>query len=77
MFKHTARSHPEATNRHHEDGLLDLFVVASAISFPYPYIQLLIAMRSLEEQMFYQPSTFFLPFQLASSKLQGLSRPDP
>lgn len=42
-----------------------------------PYIQLLIASRSLEEQTFSQPSTLSLPLQLASAKLPGPGRPVP
>lgn len=72
----TLPGHPEATDKHHEDGSCELFVVALAI-LPYPTIQRLIVLRSPEEQMFYQPSTLSLPLQLASSKVQRLSRPAP
>lgn len=44
---------------------------------PYPYVQLFIELQSWEERTFFQPSTLFLPFHFASSKLQGLSMPVP
>lgn len=72
----TLPGHPEATNRCYAGGLCELSAVASAI-LPYPTIQLLTASRSTEEQVFYQPSTLSLPLQLASSRVQGLSRPAP
>lgn len=75
MCRHTARSHPEATNSY-EDGLFELLVVASIISSPplYPpshHTEILGGADVLPA--FYS----FSSLQLLSSKFPGLGRPVP